>query len=318
MVIYLHGDDSYRSLQRLKTLKEGFIKKFDKSSLNVVILDKDKLEFADWQKAVAASGFLAQKRLIVIKNLITNKKNKEVCQEIADYLTPQNLKGDNIIIFWEGKQIKSSVLGNKLKKVADKTELFNLLENTQLNKWINKEVAQLKGKIDSEAVRQLVEKVGDNLWQMSNELNKLVSYKNGKEIKAKDVELFVRSKYDQDIFHLTDALGAKNAKLASKLIGDQLNSGNHPLALLATLSWQFRNLILIKSKLDQGVPSFDIASDLKIHPYVVKKSVAMLQKFELAELKKAYQGLLEIDLKLKTSRVDPKTLLNLFVIKIAS
>ncbi|MBU1148721.1 hypothetical protein KKI23_01385, partial [Patescibacteria group bacterium] len=84
MVIYLHGDDSYRSLQRLKTLKEGFIKKFDKSSLNVVILDKDKLEFADWQKAVAASGFLAQKRLIVIKNLITNKKNKEVCQEIAD------------------------------------------------------------------------------------------------------------------------------------------------------------------------------------------------------------------------------------------
>lgn len=318
MIMFLHGDDSYRSLQRLKILKEGFIEKFDKSGLNVVILDKDKIDFTDFQKAAAAAGFLAQKRLVVVKNLMSNKKSKEVLQEIADYLAPKNFKTDNIIIFWENKQIKSGVLFNKLKKVADKTEKFDLLDNLQLTKWVKKEIKDQKGQIDLPALRLLIEMVGNNLWQMNNEIDKLVSYKGNKEITKEDVELFVRAKFDEDVFHLTDALGNKNAKTALALIDDQLRSGNHPLALLATLAWQFRNLIQIQEKVESGESSYSISSELGVRPFVVKKSLVQLRKFSFADLKAVYQGLLEIDIKLKTSRVDPKTLLNLFVVETCS
>ena len=99
MIILLHGDDSYRSLQRLKVLKEGFIQKFDKSGLNVVTIDKDNVSFEDFQKAVAAAGFLSQKRLVLLKGLMSNKVGKETLQQMADYIIPKNLTADNIIIF---------------------------------------------------------------------------------------------------------------------------------------------------------------------------------------------------------------------------
>jgi len=318
MIIFLHGDDSYRSLERLKVLKEGFIKKFDKSGLNVVVLDKDLIAFEDWQKAVAAMGFLSQKRLVVVKNLMSNKKNKEVCAQVAEYLSDKKAKEDNIIIIWEPKQLKMGVLFNQLKKSADKIELFAPLDGSVLSKWVKKEILDQKGKITGPALKLLVDKVGDNLWQMKNEVDKLVSYKGSEEIKEEDVSLFVRSQLDEDIFHLTDALGNKNSKLAMQLIDDQLQSGNHPLALLATLSWQFRNLIMIKEKMDQSANSYSLASELKIHPFVVKKSIGMLRQFSMDKLKETYQGILDIDVKLKTSRVDPEVLLNLFIIKTCS
>ncbi|MFH1598632.1 MAG: DNA polymerase III subunit delta [Patescibacteria group bacterium] len=318
MIILLHGDDSYRSLQRLKVLKEGFIQKFDKSGLNVVTIDKDNVSFEDFQKAVAAAGFLSQKRLVLLKGLMSNKVGKETLQQMADYIIPKNLTADNIIIFWEPKQIKSGALFNKLKKAADKTEKFDPLDNLELTKWVKKEIKDRKGQIDLPGLRLLIEMVGNNLWQLNNEIDKLVSYKSGKEIKKEDVELFVRAKFDEDVFHLTDALGAKNVKTATELIDDQLRSGNHPLALLATLAWQFRNLIQIQERIESGTSSYSVASELGIHPFVVKKSQVQLRKFDLAQLKLAYQQLLEIDIKMKTSRVDPKTLLNLFVLQVCS
>jgi len=319
MIIFLHGEDSFRSLQRLKQLKDSFVQKYDKSGINVERLDQDKLDFADFQKAMVATGFLAKRKLVIIKNLLSGKQNKETAKQIIDYLPDKAEKDDNIIIFWEGQEIKKSAGLKRLQKLAKEAKNYSWLSGAELTRWIRAEVKKQKGKISTAAVTALQNRVSSNLWQMKNEIDKLVSYKGKQEISEKDVSLFVRSKFDDNVFHLTDALGQKQAKMALKLISDQLELGNNARSLLATLSWQFRNLLLIQEQVELGNNNnYQIASELSLHPFVVKNSLNQLRHYDQQELKAIFQKLLDLDFKLKTSRADPQTLLDLLVAEVCS
>lgn len=57
---------------------------------------------------------------------------------------------------------------------------------------------------------------------MSNEIKKLVSYKNNKIIKLEDIGLLVRSKIETDIFKTIDAIAEKNKKQALNLLHKHL------------------------------------------------------------------------------------------------
>ena len=51
------------------------------------------------------------------------------------------------------------------------------------------------------------------------------------------------------------------------------------------------------------------------HPFVAKKTLAQTKNFKTDGLKNIYQQLLNIDLKLKTSQVDPQVLFDLLIVK---
>ncbi|MFA5022335.1 MAG: hypothetical protein WC508_04620, partial [Patescibacteria group bacterium] len=95
-------------------------------------------------------------------------------------------------------------------------------------------------------------------------------------------------------------------------------SGKMPTELLAKITWQFKNLLLLKSFTEQnggGYPSERLGYQLGLHPFVIKKTMGQIKNFDLTKLKKTYQHLLNIDYKIKTSQTDPEVLFDLMVIK---
>jgi DNA polymerase III delta subunit len=50
-----------------------------------------------------------------------------------------------------------------------------------------------------------------------------------------------------------------------------------------------------------------------MHPFVVKKSLQQASKFTLEELKKIYQKIFQVDLDIKTGRIEPEVALDLFI-----
>ena len=62
MIIFLYGPDTFRSKEKLKMFKEKFIREVDKSGLNLIDLDAEKMTITDLNKAVATQSFLAKKR----------------------------------------------------------------------------------------------------------------------------------------------------------------------------------------------------------------------------------------------------------------
>ena len=326
MIIFLYGPDTYRSRLRLKFYREGFKKKYDPSGLNIEILDGEKLSLAEFRKKLGSRGLLVKKRLVIVEELITKNKSKKIQEEVVDYLKNNSLDPDQILIFWEGDLGEKRKKGKRIKEASGplidflsdkaKNEEFPLLSGYSLNKWVAEEIIKRKGKIAAEALELLIVLVGNDLWQLVNEIEKLVNYKDGKVITKEDVSQFVKARYDTDIFRLSDALAERRLKTALKLIHDQIESGENELYLLTMLTRQFRILLMVKDVSREESNHFVVASRLGLHPFVCQKALSQVKNFSLTELKNIYQKLLEIDIKIKTSQAEPKVLFDLFIFEV--
>lgn len=288
MILFLYGPDTYRSRQKLKEIVEEY-KKRHQSGLNFIKIDFSKQEFSDFKQAVETVSMFDEKKLIILENIFQ--------EEILEYL--KNRKIDDVVIFWAEDVDSKNKLFQFLKKKA-KVQEFKFLKGNQLNNWIKDYVKKEKADIENLAVEKLVEYVGSDLWRMRNELDKLISF--SRDIKEESIKKLVKPEIDVNIFDLIDALGVKNKKRALELIHDHLKKGESEGYLLNRFVYQFRNLIKVKT-----------GGGKDLHPFVFRKTQSQARNFDFDELKKIYRKLLEIDLDIKTGKIDARTALELFV-----
>ncbi len=324
MILYLHGADTYRLHQRLHYYREGFKKKYDPQGYNVTTLDGVTMTLEELRRAVGQAGFLASKRLVIVENVFSSKK-KKLPEEIARYLSDE-WSDDNVLIFTEEEATaargkKKAGSKNPLRALLSERaqdESFEPLTGAALVKWIQQTVRARGGSIAGAAAGELAAAVGSDLWQMASEIEKLVNLKDGKPITVSDVQEQVHAQFDENIFHLTDALAARDGTLAMKLLNGQLAAGSPALYILTMLIRQFRILLQVQAiAIDEPHPQ-TIATRLKLHPFVVQKAVRDVRRFSPAELTDIYRGLVEADIALKTTQQDPRLVFDLLVTRICT
>jgi len=77
--------------------------------------------------------------------------------------------------------------------------------------------------------------------------------------------------------------------------------------------FQFRNLLIIKSLIEEGRPYYSFNKLSGIHPFVIKKGMVLAQKFTIGELKKIYQKIFKVDFDIKRGRVEPIIAIDLLI-----
>ncbi len=327
MIIFLYGEDTFRSQKKLKELEEKFLREVDPSGNSIDKLEGEKLSLPRLQESLSSSSLFVQKRLIIIRNIFANK-SESIFSSLADYL--KSFSSDNIIIFWD------NISGTSLSK--NKIKLFNFLKNsdpkkmhfaqefkplsgTQIVNWIRQEVQNRGGSISYQAANTLVSFVGNDLWRISNELDKLLHYKQSQEgksslIEVEDVKQMVHGQIDENIFSLTDALGSKNKARAIELLEEQIEAGINEIYLLSMIIRQFKILLQVKEAVEAGLSSRKIINLLGLHPFIVQKSLTQSRYFSCELLKKILIYLIEADKKIKSSRVDLRDILGVMIAKI--
>lgn len=316
MIILLSGPDSYRIQQKLNKYKQKFLRDVDSTGINIEVLEGKDVTVESFRKAVLSGGLFVKKRLVIIKNLFSNCKDDNIFQEIKNYVSKKEDDTENSLIFIEILSGSKHQISNELFALLQKqkfSERFDILAGAKLTNWVKTEVGSRGGKMSSQALSYLTLHIGSDLWQLSNEIDKLVAYKSKNEIQLEDAKLFVKAKLDENIFNLTDALGRKDKATACKLISDQFQAGSHFQYILTMLSRQIKILLQLKEALDSGVDQRGLARELGLHPFVVQKSVPQAWNFKVEELKKIYESLLDIDIRLKTSNLEPEVLFDLLV-----
>lgn len=316
MIFFFYGDDTYRAYQKVKQIRDKFKAEVDSSGFNTAFLEGSELTLEQFNGTVSQAGFLSDKRLIIIKNVFNNKSLGKIKDELLNYLNKQtDSQQENYLLFWqEGMPNKRDALYKKLKTFKYVQE-FESLNNTKLTSWVKNEINKRDGKITKPALDVLVATIGNNLWQMSSEINKLINYKAGKNIIEQDIELLTHGKLDENIFNLTDAIANKNLSRALKLIKDQLFAGANAHYLLIMILRQFRILLQLKSLIQSGYSPNNLAQQTRLHPFVIKKSLPLLSKYSIGDLKIIYHRLTKLDLDMKTIPINNETFLDLFIIK---
>lgn len=348
MIIFLYGEDTYQSRQKLKQLKEKFISEVDPSGSSLTALNGETVKMEQIGEAIGPGTLLAKKRMIIIEDLFTNK-DQTILNKVCEYLKNKKSE-DNIVIFWDhsiktkktrgketpvkidpsGRERPLAKYQSQLFKFLDNkkyTQQFNQLSNTEATAWAKKEAEKRGGKITYQAAQLLTSLAGSDLWQINNEIDKLLSYKLGREptltkggevavIEAEDVEMLARGSFDENIFALTDAISSKNKAMAAKLFEEQIEAGLAGAYLINMIVRQFRILLQIRQALDSGMSSRKMISVLKLHPFIIQKGISQARRFNLDSLKNILSKLVEIDFKMKTGQADVKTMLNVLIAKI--
>ena len=345
MIIFFYGEDDFRSSHKIKELKEKFLTEIDKSGNSLHVLDGASTTLKEINERAGAQSLLSSKNMVVVQNIFLNKK-KELVVEVLEFLKEKE-NSSNIIIFREDK-LKINKKGNVVKidsKGVEKallkkekelaeflkkqkfTQEFKRFNNVELANWIKKEIEFRGSSITPRAVSSLMGLLGNDLWQIDKEINKLINYKNGKVarlteggkeecIDILEVEDLVKGSFDENIFALTDAISAKNKSVATKLLEEQYLAGLSDSHLLSMIVRQIKILFQIRNALDNGLNSRQIISSLHLHPFIVQKGINQARNFTLENLKKILNKLIEIDYNMKTGKAEVRLLLNLLISKI--
>ncbi|MCX6763315.1 MAG: DNA polymerase III subunit delta [Candidatus Moranbacteria bacterium] len=321
MIIFLYGEDAFRSSQKLKEIKEKFLKS-DPAASGLSVCDfGDKAKTEEVINILGTPNLLAPKRLVIIKNLIKNGTDTDqgkILEFIKKNKKDLETSRDLVVVFWEGEKIqKNNALGKIL--MAGKAQEFEKLSGLKLNQWINKRIKEIdiKAGISQPALDKLVLYAGNDMFLLDNEIQKLASYAGGKTISEEMVELLVKANLDSNIFNTIDALGAKNKREALKLLHRHLGQGEDPFYIFSMFIYQFRNLLKIADyKENSGMGEREIANVSKMHPYVVRKSLGQIQRFSFGQLKKIYAKLLALDVKIKTGKIDIQLALDKFIVEL--
>lgn len=312
MILFLYGEDNFRSHEKLMAIKKKHIDASlgDTNLSQLDFTDRD-YNITDVTRQVLAMPFLAKSRLVILKNLLSSKKTKNI-QEQTIKLLPK-VPQSTILVFYEaGMPDRRSALFKKLLK--EKSQEFKPLESYQIRQWIIKEIAKNNFEIDSQAIELLIEYCGSDLWKIKNELKKLFVFNS--QFSAEDVENLVRPKIEAKIFNLMDAFGTKNLQKAHQELYNLLEKGEPELYIFTMIVGQFRNLLIIKDLIGNNAISnkpFVISKASGLHPYVVQKNMVNAKNFTMEELKKFYQKLLDYDTRMKTGELAQKLALDLLV-----
>lgn len=301
MAVFLFfGDDTYSQREKLKFWYQEFEKKHG-GDMNIATIDGESATANEIFQASCAMPFLAEKRLTIVKNFLSGDAETEVKSAMAEML--DRIPDCCVLVFSETLPIDRRLsLYKKIQKLGKIVE-FPLPTGSRLLGWIDKQVAQLGGKIEGAAQILLSELIPNDLFRLGNEINKLVNYANGRPITKNDVELLVNSQLATSIFKLTDGIGQKNKKIAVDTLHQLIETGEELHGIFYMIMRQFRIIMCAKDLGAQGVSKEAMASKIGEHPFAVSNAFTQSRNFSIEQLKRAYELLVRLDTKLKSGGI---------------
>lgn len=305
MIKLFYGEDTYSLNHALKEIEQKFGNE-NFGDMNINKFDGAGLTFDQLVRSATTVPFLAEGRLIIISNFLRDGDEK-----LRDYIAENFDKfpdSSKIILVEEGSVNKNLGLYKKLQKLQLAKD-FPLRKGYELEKWLQEYVRGENIPIGFPAIKKLIATAGNNTWRLTNELAKLDQYRKAREkseIEEIDIDEMVQSEHDQNIFDFIDALGARNAMLALKYLHNLLAGGKNENYILTMIVYQFRNMLLVQDLIVRGVKRNQIPAQSELHPFVVGKTIRVLNNYDLPLLKRIYGRLLKTDIDIKTGRVDSR------------
>lgn len=310
--VYLFfGEDSYLRNQAINLIYNFLIDPQFKN-FNFHIFDGKENTAEEIINNAKSYPFISNKKLIIVKNFQKINKKTDI-ENLLDYI--KNPTDFTCLIFIEEERDKTNVFYKNILSLKTIVEFYSPFPQ-QLPFWVSN-LIQSKGKqISPIASNLLIERVGNNLQNLVNEIEKLILYiGENKKIELKDIENVTSDIKINTIFELCSAIANKQMKKAI-LILEKLSKIEEPLKILFFLTQQLRKIWQAQNYLKDGIEEKKIASSLHIHPMFMKEIINATTKFNSKKWQYLFEKLLEADKKIKKGIQPGFLVLELAIIKV--
>ncbi|RXZ77196.1 DNA polymerase III subunit delta [Paenibacillaceae bacterium] len=207
----------------------------------------------------------------------------------------------------------------KQLKSQDALLSFPELAGQELTRWIVRRASGQGRTITEDAAELIVLRAGTALQQLAQEVDKLCLFAGqGGTVGREDVERLLVSSVEEDVFALVDAMTGRQTGRALGIYKDLLLRREEPIKIAALMARQFRIMLQIKGLEEQQYSPQQMASQLGLHPYVVKLSAEKAKGFGQKELADRLSKLADLDFKMKTGQVDKVLGVELFLLSMSA
>jgi DNA polymerase III subunit delta len=310
MIYLLYGPEEFARSEALAELKATIPP--DLADLNMATLDGRRLKLDALIAACEAFPFIADRRLVIVHNLLKHQKAGKDRDELRAYL--ERVPSTCELVFVESEDFdKRGAVFVYLKKAASVRE-FVPRQGAELTRWLSQRAQMLDVKLDSAAAQRLVSFAGNEGRALVNELDKLATYagRSGR-ITVDLVDLLVQDGQEQNLFAFIDELSTRRRGAALQSLRRLIEDGQAATYLLFMIARQVRILLGVKELVTQRMRPDDIAAQLGQKPFVIRKAIEQARTFSDAELAQLHDRMLELDHATKTGRMDAETGLELLV-----
>ncbi len=227
--------------------------------------------------------------------------------------TVPNMPDTTVLVFMDGPLSANNPLLRMLRAVCQAEEL-SAPNGEALARWI-KDSAQAKGSaISPSAIRSITDLVGNDLWTLDQELEKLSLYASGREITESDIQTMVSQVREASIFAAVDAMIDGRPAAALRLLHQLREDGREAPYIIGMVERQLRLLALARDSMDKGVPRNEIGGRLGTSSdFVVRKTLEQARRHSWQDIVQRYNRLLEADLAIKQGKLEPELALELMV-----
>ena len=267
-------------------------------------------------EALTISMFSANKLIVIDSTIyLSQKKDIENINLLENYFDSYN--SNSYLVF-----VCNSDSIDSRKKIVNLIKKYGIVKKLEvndnyLNDYVNNYLKDNGYKINNGDVVYFINRVGNNINNVTNELDKLMLYKiNDKIINRNDIDLLTVENIDDSIYDLVNCILKNDNEKAIKLYNNFINNGMDVSQIIAIIASQIRLLFQVKRLYNSGKSNEEIAKILEFKsPYRVKYLLNDCYYYSEDDLIKYLSKLADIDKNIKSGNGDGKFLLELFIAK---
>ncbi len=207
-----------------------------------------------------------------------------------------------------------------LKKNAQIVQ-FNPLDEREMTRWIAQTLKKMGKRISAATCQKLTFTSGNDLYQLSGELQKLAAYAGEREeILPEDIEQICVKTTAYRVYDLTGALMRGDARGAFTLAYALQKDGEEPLFLLALLQGECRRMLAVKLLRGGGLQNDAIAAKIGAPAFAVRQLSGQVTRYSVEQLRAMAECCLDTEYQVKSGRLPiegalEKTMLQLLRIR---
>lgn len=258
--------------------------------------------------AIAAADqlpMMAARRVVRITEVrvgATSQKDtlkEEHLERVQAFLA--NPSPSSVVVFIADEISGNRKVGKLLREKTVSVE-FTPPNDADAEKWVRDRLSELNATMDERTLRHFISLIGPDIRRLTTETEKLATAALPEGVIDSDlVDSLVSNVREISNFDLTESMITGNKAKAIKVLEKILDDGAEPLALLGLMSYNYRQVLMVKDMMERGRDSRDVARAVPMNPRDKDKFLAAARRSKFDRIKHAVIRLAETDVAIKTS-----------------
>ena len=311
-----YGDEDYMKKYYLQKIKQKAVGD-NLPEFNLHEIDGTRADIDDVIEKSMIVPMMSDYALIVVNDFDFGSVKEDKINEFFDALCD-----GNIVLFYyqsvkPNQQKASWKKAMKLFKEKGNVVNFSKKDSRELAK-IAMSAAKKRGCfIPQYLASKFVERVGDDLNLILNEINKLCAMKGEGEITAEDIEAITVKTLDSSAFDLTKALIDGNPDRAFDILHELLDQKQEPIMIMGAVNSTYIDMYRVKVASNKGLDALTVSNFYSYKAeWKLKKAAYNARNLSITQLRRSINVLCEADKSLKSVQNDASVILDETIVKL--